>query len=108
MKKTDCGPAMLLPSRACFKIKRLLKKIVLISDELPLCGQLSLSGYFQVLQGWQFRVCVCAFLGWEGGVQLYCAIIVNYLRITHPTRCHPFKAVMGTKTHMLKGKRSQR
>ena len=96
MKKTDCGPAMLIPSRACFKIKRRFKKIVLISDELPLCGQLSLSGYFQVPQG-----------GGGGGVQLYFAIIVNYLRITHPTPCHPFKAVMGTKTHMVKGKKSQ-
>ena len=108
MKKTDCGPAMLIPSRACFKIKRRFKKIVLISGELPLCGQLSLSGYFQVPQGWQLRVCVCVFfLGGGRGVQLYLAIIVNYLRITHPTPCHPFKAVMGTKTHMVKGKKSQ-
>ena len=45
--------------------------------------------------------------GGRGGVQLYFAIIVNYLRITHPTPCHPFKAVMGTKTHMVKGKKSQ-
>ena len=69
MKKTDCGPVMLLPSRACFKIKkRRFKKIVLISDEFPLCGQLSLSGYFQVPQGWQLTVCVCVFFwGGEGG-----------------------------------------
>ena len=70
MKKTDCGPAMLIPSRACFKIKRRFKKIVLISGELPLCGQLSLSGYFQVPQGWQLRVCVCLFLG--GGSTVLC------------------------------------
>ena len=88
---------MLLPWSACFKIKRRFKKIALISDELPLCGQLSLSGYFQVPQGWQLRVCVCMcvcvffFLGGGGewGVQLYFAIIVNYLRITHPTLNSP-------------------
>ena len=85
---------------------------MLISDEFPLCGQLSLSGYFQVPQGWQLRVCVCVcvcvcFFGGGGGVQLYFAIVVNYLSITHPTPCHPLKAVMGTKTHMVKGKRSQ-
>ena len=69
MKKTDCGPVMLLPSRACFKIKkRRFKKIVLISDEFPLCGQLSLSGYFQVPQGWQLRVvCVCVYVFFLGG-----------------------------------------
>ena len=75
MKKTDCGPAMLIPSRACFKIKRRFKKIVLISGELPLCGQLSLSGYFQVPQGWQLRVCVCVFFfsgGGGGGSTVLC------------------------------------
>ena len=75
MKKTDCGPVMLLPSRARFKIKkRRFKKIVLISDEFPLCGQLSLSGYFQVPQGWQLRVCVCGFFlgGGRGGSTVLC------------------------------------
>ena len=71
--KTDCGPVMLLPSRACFKRKRRFKKIVLISDELPLCGQLPLSGYFQVPQGWQLSVCVGGGRGeGEGGSTVLC------------------------------------
>ena len=81
---------------------------MLISDELPLCGQLPLSGYFQVPQGWQLSVCGGGGEGGRGrGVQLYFAIVVNHLRITHPTPCRPFKAVMGKQTYMVKGKRSQ-